>query len=106
MKSTSAEEVIIQALWPGPGTPDSVLVPSVLLMYASRLATRSSRLGAWPAADSAAGVGEGMAEGAAAAGGWLTAAAGEATPLAAGEAGSDGVTVGETLVSSAGEIGA
>ena len=110
MKSTSADEVIIHALWPGPGTPGSVLVPSVLLMYASRLATRSSRLGAWPAADSPAGVGDttaeaaGEAEGAGDAGGWLIAAAGEATALADGAADSDGVAVGEAFVTSAGDI--
>ncbi|HYY31095.1 MAG TPA: hypothetical protein VE860_24365 [Chthoniobacterales bacterium] len=106
MKSTSAAEVIIHALWPGPGTPGSVLVPSVFVMYASRLATRSSRLGDWLAV----GVGDataeaaGEAEGTGEAVGWLTVAAGEATALAAGEADSDGVAVGEALVSSAGDI--
>ncbi len=32
MNSTSAEQVIIQPLCPGPGTPGRALVPSVLLM--------------------------------------------------------------------------
>src|SRR5450631_189791 len=55
MKSTSAADVIIQPLWPGPGDAVRVL-GAVLLMYASRSATR---------APSSAFVGVGAAAGAA-----------------------------------------
>src|SRR6185312_15064436 len=43
MNSTSADEVIIQALWPGPGEFSALGVP--LVMYASRSATRVARSG-------------------------------------------------------------
>src|SRR5438132_13746088 len=53
MNSTRAAEVIIQALWPGPAlaTLDATVAPAasapraVLLMYASRSATRCSMVG-------------------------------------------------------------
>src|SRR6185437_2488696 len=40
MKSTSADDVIIQALWPGPGDDSVFGVP--LVTYASRSATRAA----------------------------------------------------------------
>src|SRR5262245_49000974 len=54
MKSTSAAEVIIQALCPGPDDDSALGVP--LVMYASRSATRVARSGvAGAAAAGAAG---------------------------------------------------
>src|SRR3954469_3716058 len=52
MNSTSAEDVIIQALWPGPALVVMAL-GAPLLMYASRSATRVARSG--PAGAAAAG---------------------------------------------------
>jgi hypothetical protein len=43
MNSTSADDVIIQALWPGPDETSALGVPFV--MYASRSATRVARSG-------------------------------------------------------------
>ena len=47
MKSTKAVETIIQPLWPGPGpaTFDTAFTRAELFMYASRSATRCSRVG-------------------------------------------------------------
>src|SRR3954464_8338076 len=55
MKSTSAAEVIIQALCPGPGVVVMAL-GAPLVMYASRSATRVARSGGVGAAAGAAGV--------------------------------------------------
>jgi len=100
MNRTSADDIIIQALWPGPGTPGSVLVPSVLLIYASRLATRSSSDAVCPVTGAAATgpEGEGTIEAAGVALGWPA----EAGAVAA--AAGDGVTVGEAFVSSASAV--
>src|SRR6185369_66701 len=51
MKSTSADDVIIQALCPGPGDDSALGAP--LVMYASRSATRVARSGGAAAGPSA-----------------------------------------------------